>query len=449
MLKELLVREEGKTLEFKQDASSLAGIVKTVVAFANTSGGTIVIGIEDTTKKIFGLSDPLEDEMRIINKISESVMPFFMPNIDIQTYRNKALILIQVPYAIGPYYLIKDGKEIAYVRFGSSNRVADQDTIATIKSLARNITFDETPCSQAPKDGIDWEGVENSFSSVEKTITKHKAKSIGMYVTHSGTDHPSNGGMLLFGKDRSHIFPDAIIRCVRFSGITRENSLDHLDIDEHLPIAVDEVLEFISKNTFTKTKIGAKRRTSIPQYPPVAIREAVINAVVHTDYAIKGSSIIIALFDDRIEITNPGGLPYGLSLDDALAGSSRSRNRVIARTFHILDLIEQWGSGLQKIITACLESKLQQPKFEEMGLQFRVTIYAHSAKKIITQEWHNKFMKHLQSHGELSTYEAAAFWDVDIRTARRRLKKLIEDGFITKVGVARNDPHGKYIVRKN
>lgn len=258
MIQELLAREEGKTLEFKQDASSLASIIKTVVAFANTAGGTIVIGIEDKTKKIFGLVDPLEDEMRIINAISESVTPFFSPNIDIQTYRNKAIILMQIPYSIGPYYVKKERKETVYVQFGSSNRIADSDTIATIKSLAKNITFDEIPCSQATKDSIDWKGVESSFSQVKKSITKQKAKSIGMYVIHSGTDHPSNGGILLFGKERSDIFPDAIIRCVRFSGFTRENSLDHLDINEHLPVSVDEVLQFISKNTFTKTKIGSK-----------------------------------------------------------------------------------------------------------------------------------------------------------------------------------------------
>lgn len=445
MIQELLIREEGKTLEFKQDASSLWPIVKTIVAFANTSGGTLVVGIEDKTKKIFGLADPLEDEMRIINNISASITPFFMPNIEIQSYRSKALILVQVPYSVGPYYLKKDDKEIAYVRFGSSNRIADADTISTIKALAKNITFDELPCSQAQKNGIDWEGVESSFLAANKQITRNKAKSIGIFSTHSGTEHPSNGGMLLFGKDRLHIFPDAIIRCVRFSGLTRENSIDHIEIDDHLPSAVDGVLSFITKNTFTKTKIGAKSRTTVPQYPPIAIREAVINAIVHTDYSIKGSSIIIAIFDDRIEITNPGGMPYGLSLEDALAGSSRSRNRVITRTFHILELIEQWGSGLQKILNSCLQNGLKKPKLEEMGSQFRVTIYSEKIQEIAIEEWQKKFLQHLQSLGELSTHDAAEFWNIDIRTARRRLKKLAEQGFIAKIGISKNDPYGKYV----
>lgn len=449
MIQELLVREEGKTLEFKENTSSLAGIVKTIVAFANTAGGIIVVGIEDKTKLVVGLTDPLLDETRIIDKISESVTPFLRPNIEIQSYRKKALILIHVPYATGPYYFIKDHEKIAYVRFGSTNRIADPETTATIKALSGNITFDESPCPRVAYDDLDWQSIEKSFAAVNKQMTKNKAMSIGLLTTHAGTEHPSNGGVLLFGKDRTHIFPDAFIRCVRFSGITRGDSLDHEDINEHLPESIDKVLRFIDKNTFTKTKIGKKRRENIPQYPPVAVREAVINSLVHADYSIKGSSIIVAIFDDRMEITNPGSVPYGLSLEEALAGSSRARNRVIAKTFHQLDLVEQWGSGLQKIIQACVQNGLKEPSFEDMGSQFRVTLYAEEIHKIIVQDWQKRFIEHLHVSGELSPHDAATFWKIDIRNARKRLKKLSDEGFITKIGISKNDPYSKYVLCRN
>jgi ATP-dependent DNA helicase RecG len=447
MIEDLLVKEEGKTLEFKENASSLPGIIKTVVSFANTAGGTIVIGIEDKTKLVVGLKDPLEDEMRIINKISDSITPQFRPNIEIQSYRKKALILIQVPYATGPYYFKKDNELIAYVRFGSTNRIADDDTIATMKGLSKNITFDESLCPRASIDELDWAEIQDIFSSVNKSITKNKAKSIGIFSAQSETNHPSNGGMLLFGKNRSDYFPDAIIRCVRFSGLIRENSIDHIEINKHLPMAIDEVLYFITKNTFTKTTIVKKSRINTPQYPLVAIREAIINAIVHTDYAIKGSSIIVAIFDDRIEITNPGGMPYGLSLDDAIAGSSRARNRVITRTFHLLDLVEQWGSGLQKIIHSCLQHGLKSPIFAEIGSQFRVTIYSAKIQNTKTEKWQIVFFERLDSTGGLSASDAATLWDIDIRSARRRLKKLIDIGLVTKIGTSKNDPYGKYIKR--
>ncbi|MFH0898859.1 MAG: ATP-binding protein [bacterium] len=446
MIQELLKKEEGKTLEFKENSNSLSSIIKTIVAFANTAGGTIIVGVQDKTKNIVGLIDPLEDEMRIINKVSDSITPFLRPNLEIQSYRNKALILIQVPYAVGPYY-VKTSAEtmLAYVRFGSTNRIADDDTLLTMKSLAKNITFDESPCPQASIKDLDWHGVENCFSSSNKHITKNKAKNIGLITSFSGSEIPSNGGILLFGKNRSHIFPDAIIRCVRFLGTTKENSIDHLEVNKYLPDAIDDVLYFIKKNTFTKTKIGPKRRIDQPQYPLIAIREAIINAVAHTDYSIKGSSIIVAIFDDRLEITNPGTIPYGLSLEDALAGSSRVRNRVIARTFHSLNLIEQWGSGLQKIIQSCIKNGLNAPKFEEIGAQFRVSIFSAQVKKIIIKKWQKNFLDHLHAVGELSAHDAAKFWHIDVRSARRRLKQLLTDGVITKIETSKHDPYGRYV----
>ena len=204
-------------------------------------------------------------------------------------------------------------------------------------------------------------------------------------------------------------------------------------------------LHFIRKNTFTKTKIGPKSRVDLPQYPPIAIREAVINAIVHADYSIKGSSVLVAIFDDRLEITNPGAIPYGLSLEDAISGSSRVRNRVIARTFHVLNLVEQWGSGLQKIIQSCIKNGSKSPKFEELGSQFRVTLYATKIQEMAADSWQDAFLAHLGTIGGISTKDAAVFWNIDVRNARRRLNKLVKERLIANVGTSKNDPYGTYI----
>lgn len=314
-----------------------------------------------------------------------------------------------------------------------------------MKKLSKNITFDESVCVQAPKDGLDMQAVERTFEVRKKAITKSKIKSLGIITSESGVDHPSNGGMLLFGKNRSEFFPDALIRCVRFAGLDRSESRDNIIINVHLSDAVDEVLNFIEKHTFIKTEIGRKKRVSTPQYPSVALREAVINAIVHADYVIKGSSIIVAIFDDRIEITNPGAVIYGLSLEEALAGSSRIRNRVIVRTFHVLELVEQWGSGLQKIITSCVKQGLKKPKFEEMSTQFRVTLYSIKEQQEVFVQWKEDFLEHLSFLGELSPKDAAEFWGIDVRNARNRLKGLVEEGLVAKIGTSRNDPATKYV----
>ena len=445
-MEEILKMEEGKTLEFKENASSLTGIVKTVVAFANTAGGTIVVGVEDKTKKIVGLADPLEDEMRIINKISETVHPSVYPNIDIQSYRGKTLILIHVAYSAGPHYFTKESTKTAYIRFGSTNRAADENTLKNLMLISKNITFDEAICPGALEEDSDWDALNKAFRKVHKEVTSHKAQSLGI-CSPQNPERASNGGVLLFGKERSRFFPDAIIRCVRFLGLTRgEKTLDHTIIVAHLPKAVDDVVHFIAKNTKISSRIGKIKRIETPEYPPIAIREAVINAIVHADYSITGASIIVAIFDDRIEITNPGGVPYGLTLQEALAGSTRTRNRVITKTFHHLKIVEQWGSGLQKIITACTNNGLREPKFEETGSQFRITLYAISERKAYFEGWRKELVDELKKYGELQASDAAIMWDVNIRTARERLKRLIDEGVILKVRTSKTDPLGKYVL---
>lgn len=446
MLQELLLNNEGKNLEFKESAQSLNGIIKTVAAFANTAGGTLVIGIKDKTKEIVGLSNPLEDETRIINTLADSITPLILPSVEIQTYRNKFLILIQVPYLVGPFR-IKNDKNSVYIRFGSTNRIADADTVTTITALARNTTFDESPCIQSKNSAsLDWECIKATFEETEKKINEIKAHSIGLLTTHSGKTLPSNGGVILFGKNKSDLFPDSIIRCIKFCGTTKEEADDDRIIDTYLPNAIDEILDFITKHTYTKTTFSAKKRIRTPQYPPKAIREAIINALIHTDYSIKGASIIVAIFDDRIEITNPGALTYGLSLEGALAGSSKCRNRVLARVFNLLELTEQWGTGLQKILLACANAGLKKPKIEEIDAQFRVTMYASKVSTITHNSWKQKIIIHLSTHEKISVKDAAKMWKIDVRSARRRLKTLLDDGTLAKLSTSKTDPYGAYVL---
>ena len=120
--------------------------------------------------------------------------------------------------------------------------------------------------------------------------------------------------------------------------------------------------------------IGPVKRTDLWTLPPIALREAVINAIVHADYAQRGAPIRVAPFDDRLEIENPGLLPFGLTIEDIQQGISKLRNRVIGRVFQELGLIEQWGSGIQRMTAACRESGIDSPRFEEIGTHFRVTL---------------------------------------------------------------------------
>ena len=447
MIADILARNEGKTIEFKESSKSLVNVVRTAVAFANTAGGIIVIGIEDKTKKIVGVSNPLQEEERIANVISDSIAPLMIPDIEILTYRGKEIIIVNIYHSAGPFYIKAQGlKKGTLIRFGSTNRVVDAETLKALQDYARNKYFDETPCLEKKISNLDWPMIQSLYKEVNKKMTPESAESIGLITQYNNKEYPSYGAIILFGSDRLKLFPEAKIRCARFLGNDRITILDRLDIETYLPIALDEALKFIRRNTSMGAKIGDLRRVDIPQYPPIAVRESIINAIVHAEYAIKGIPITIAIFNDRIEITNPGALPFGLTMEKALAGASRIRNRVIAKVFYQLKFIEQWGTGLRRIIDSCLKNGLESPQFEELNNQFRVTIFALKKGKIKLSKFESKLIAFLKKHGKITTKEAAAVWGVTTRTARLRLIKLVNDGIIVKTGTGLRDPRGGYLL---
>lgn len=447
MIEQLLAENEGKTIEFKESTRSLNGIMKTVVAFANTSGGTIIIGVKDKTRELVGLSEILFEEERLANAITDNILPLLTPDIEIQSIRNKELLIIHVSHSIGPYYLKSEGPERGvYVRFGSTNRSVDAEMLDSLRLLAKRIAYDELP---HPQGHLDMEIMKNVFEWVQKRPTGQILENLGIETYRSGKKYPSNGGILLFGSNRLLLFPDSLIRCARFAGLNREKILDQLDIDSPLPIAADYIIAFIERNISKKSYIGRMQREDILQYPSIAIREAVMNALLHTDYAMIGCHIQIAIFNDRIEFTNPGGLPFGQTIEKALAGSSRIRNRVIARVFRELRLIEQWGSGLRRIVEACQERGLKPPLIEELNNQFRLILYSEQIEEMSICHWEQTLLEYLKKENAISAKLAMKLWKVSARTTRIRLKKIQEKGLIVRIGTSENDPNASYIAAKN
>lgn len=447
MLDDLLKGEEGKTLEFKENTSSLKGILHTIVAFANTAGGILVIGVKDKTKEIVGVKDILLEEERIANAVADSIAPLITPTFQFHTWRNRDLLIITIHHAIGPYYLKAGGLERGvYVRLGSTNRVADQATVADLQRMTAHQSFDQLPNLKSRNEDIDFDLAKNLFANVSKKFNNSVATSLELLVKYHGSQYPSNAAILLFGKGRKNFFPNAIIRCGCFAGQTKTNIIDQKDLDLSMPEAVEATIGFVNKNTSTGAKIGPIYRVDIPEYPPLAIREATINAIVHADYSFKGSNIQIAIFSDRIEITNPGALPYGLSFQKALDGISQLRNRVIGHVFRELGLIEQWGSGLKKIIESCEESGLMAPKFEELDHYFRVTLYKKKKSHTVKIKWQHEMVEYLKKHHEISVLEASKVWGIVARTAAIRLKKMTEIGMITEVGTGPFDPKKKFVL---
>lgn len=293
-----------------------------------------------------------------------------------------------------------------YVRLGSTNRIADAALIAEIKRLKEHISYDQSPDMKLTPEELDFELARKLFSPTNKPFTKAAAKTLELLIDYQENQYPTRGGLLLFGKDRDQLFPDPFVRLARFKGITKTEIIDQTEMKSHLPIIVDEVLAFIHRNTSLGAKIETARREDIPEYPPAAVREAVINAILHADYSTRRSPIQVAIFDDRLEITNPGTLPFGLSLETALSGVSQLGNKVLGLVFRELQLIEQWGSGLSRISDICQQQQIKSPKFEELDHFFRITLYPRTAKIVPILPWHVPIVEHIHQHNKISAMEA-------------------------------------------
>lgn len=371
---------ESKTLEFKRDASSLDSILKAAIAFSNTAGGIILIGVEDDGT-IVGLDNPSKDQEKIVNSIANRIQPLLSPDFSITTVDDKQILVIQIDYTPAPYHLADKGEtEGVYIRLGNTNRIVSAEAVSEMKRAAHHPFFDKVPCDNTSESDLDMDLIRNVFSKRDIQIDTSKLLSIGILAHKGKRIVATNGGVILFGKHeiRQQCFPFAEVKCARFAGTTRAEFIDRLDIEGSILSAIDEVPKFIRRNTKMAGKFGAMRRQDIPEYPFDGIREALINALVHANYEITGTRFFIAIYDDKLEIQNPGIMPPGMSIDQFKAGVSRLRNPVLARVFRELELIEEWGSGYKRIKEACSKGGYPEPIWEEFGTVLRVTFFPHS-----------------------------------------------------------------------
>ncbi len=447
----ILLRPEGKTLEFKRDLSSAEKVLCTLVAFANTAGGSLVIGIEDGTKNVRGLADPLKEEERLASLIADRISPRLAPSIDVVAWRSAQLIVVEVfPSPSRPHFLKSQGPENGvYIRIGSTNRKADAAMIQEMRRTVLNETFDESPVVDLDSEALDFRAASESFAKRER-FTKSDAQTLRLLASHGRRLVPTVGGVLLFGKNPQTHYPDAWIQCGRFGGIDKTQLSDTVECRGRIFEALEESYRFIQRHATQAMEIKGLKHTERPSIPLRAARELLVNAVVHADYAQSGAPIRVSLFDDRIEIENPGVLLAGLTIDDIRQGVSRLRNRVIGRVFKELGYIEQWGSGIQRATAECAAAGLPAPEFEERGFRFRVTMRLEKVRSAQLDEMGNRIRElFLSDAGQsgLSTAQVAAGVGLTTRAVRTRLNKLIDQGVLVPVGKSPRDPQRRYFWR--
>jgi len=356
---------ESKILELKEKLPRNTNIAKTVIAFSNTAGGKMIIGVNDK-RKVVGIEDIalFEIQDKIASIISDQCSPNIIPEIYSVNIENKLVLVIEVVRGnLKPYFLKNQGKANGtYIRIGATNRLADLENINELERQKRHISFDEEICYETTFEDLDTSPLFDRFEKIGRPLNLEKLQNLKLTKSENNTLYPTNALMILLG-----VFPHCMVKCARFKGKTMDVFIDKKEYTGDIFSILENTQHFILNHINLGAEINGLYREEAYEIPEVAIREALVNAVIHRDYVNRGRDIKVGVYDDVVNIVSPGSLPNNITIEDIFSGRSESRNRVIANIFKELGLFEQWGSGINRIVNSCKEYGLPKPKIEEQN----------------------------------------------------------------------------------
>lgn len=424
---------ESEAVELKEIYTT--DLKKEVIAFANTNGGVIYIGVKDDGE-IIGVDNPDFIMQQVSNALRDSVRP------DVSMFTNMTLLkdedrfYIRLEVGQGtkkPYYLSDKGLKPTgvYVRSGTTSAPASEDAIRMMIKMTDGDSF-ETNRSLLQ---------ELSFSSLEKEMerrnlefTQVQMKNLGILTSD---DLYTNMGLLV---------SDECKHSIKFAVFQGTDKLVFKDRKEFTGSLFNQLIDAYKTIDFyngTRATFQDLLRIDERDYPEDAIREALLNAIVHRDYTFSGSTFI-NLYSDRLEIISLGGLVSGLSLEAAMLGASQPRNEKLASLFYRMKLIEAYGTGMSKIMS-CYKGLQVQPKFENVEGAFRVTLPNIHAQEIgIVNEKYLPILELFENQKEITRSDIEESLGIGTTHAINILKEMLEQGLITKVGSGRQT---RYIMK--
>ncbi len=433
-LEELLEQAEDKTLEFRRDLSLPDQLARTLVGFANSAGGRLIIGVSEATRQVCGVADPVATEQQIAQWTNEYIEPRLLPELRTVPWHKTHVVVVRVfPSANRPHFVKALGSPNGiYVRVGAINRRADFAQVEELKRVVLGRTHDEEPLPEISLEALDLRTPSTQFPQL-KNFKPADLRALGLTAWFQKKEVPTIGGVLLFGVNRLALFADALIRAQRYSGKNRAEPMENTEIRTFPILAVDEALGFVKKHAQTTP-------TDECDYPLPAVREAIINALLHADYSQRGFPIQVSLYEDRLEIDNPGTLVPGLTIQEIFSGASKLRNRVIGRLFQKLRLVDHWGTGVGAMVAACCQAGLPEPQLEEMGSGFRLTLRREKIGQPELGGINNSILQFIANNPGATTSQIAAKIGRTTRVTRERLAHLVSLDLIMAVGSSPHDP---------
>ncbi len=450
-LREIIGQKEGEQLEFKSSSSDRRRLVEIVASFANSAGGILLIGVSDDGK-VSGAEIGNNTIEKLTNTITDNTDPVIYPRITVSEIDGKKIISVEVaPSTQKPH--LAYGKP--FKRSGSVTKLMSRSEYERLLFSQAKYAFGSQLCPEARWADIDeaaildfkkkYESVNDArlYGSNEEILKGRGCLTADGEVT--------NAGILSFGKEPQKFIPKAYVTVVRYPEATiTDTILDSKDFFGNLFDQIDKADQYLREHIQVISKIpkvGIARRDT-PVYPYFVLRELLVNAVVHRDYTIYGSRILIQMFADRIEFYSPGSFLEGITPEN-LRESQRSRNPTIARVLHDVKYLEEFGNGVDRIYET-IENyplKLQYPIWKDINVAVITTLFDPTYKKRVDtskvdlsglNERQRNALDFVNKEGRISNKDYRRLFEVSGKTAFLELNNLVEREILAVRGSGRN-----------
>lgn len=449
-LRQLIVQGENSKVEFKERRDQEA--IETAAAFANTNGGAILIGVSDH-RVITGITIGKETLRDVANRISQAIEPRVIMEVESVEIEGKSVLLVQITESqIKPVSV----KGICYKRIGNSNRVMSPQEIAQMHLKSVGQTWDQLSVVSAKNHDIDEQKIQ--WYLTRREANRNVAQPQNMTVPDllrninciSEEETPTHAGILFFGKHPQKFFQNAQLRVVRFKGTSVTHPvIDRLDCSGTLWEIVNAAEEFIRRNIRLLSLRGSKsfQRDDKFEYPLEALREAIINGLIHRNYQ-EPADVRVFIFDNRIEIINPGSFPEDVRPHKPI---HRPVNPILSQLMYDVGFVERYGSGIKMMQRLCKESENKEPRYELHPLETKIIFDSPIQDTTLLEiddisEQLNDRQKnalfHAEKNGQIATKEYVEINRVSRGIAYVELRDLTDKGLLTVIGKGRGT---KYI----
>jgi ATP-dependent DNA helicase RecG len=428
---------EYENIEYKQSLSELRAIIETVAAFATTQGGTVRIGQAPDGRHV-GVQLGRNTLENLANDIKHNTSPAQFPSITVEGAEESATVIVRVGESpIKPVWAYNT----PFKRVGRTNQKLSREETQRLADATAGRTWETLRCPGLRMEDLDRNAIKG-FLEVSgqdtRATTESVLQNLGL-VTSEGLGY---GAALLFAKNPQRFLPEAQVKCARFAGTTSVRFLDEQTLEGNLLAQPDAAIAFVMRNIRQGIRItGRAQREVVPEYPEEAIREAIVNAVCHRDYTAVGT-VQVRIYDDRLEVWNPGMLPPGLTVEELyLEHPSRPRHPSMARALHRAHIMEHWGTGTLRIVQACVDRGLARPEFRSQMGEFMVLFRSPAITSGLTvvrlTPRQDRALVYAREKGSITRAEYEELFRISSRQAIMDLKSLVDQGLLFRVGKSR------------